>query len=132
WTRNQRTEQVSNVRTFIGLTLAGGALSGGYTSSESTIWGKGLDSCVVFALRGGVLLGRVELALEIAPFTQFWDVQRERGPAFEANATVGYRIPFARAFDVPLMWPLRVGFGILAGGDNTGDDVFAEARLDPI
>jgi hypothetical protein len=124
--------QTSGVRSFVGLTLAGGMLNGGYTSSETTVWGRGIDSTALFALRGGVLLGRAEIALEIAPFTQFWDVQRERGPAFEANATVAYRVPFARVADVPLAWPLRAGVGILAGGDNTGDDVFLEARLDPI
>jgi hypothetical protein len=122
----------SSVRTFIGLTLAGGMINGGYTSSEATIWGKGLDSAALFALRGGVLLGRTEIALEIAPFTRAWDAQRETGPAFDANVTFGYRIPFARVGETPLAWPLRVGVGILAGGDNTGDDVFVEARLDPI
>ncbi|HEY2365543.1 MAG TPA: hypothetical protein VGH87_04115 [Polyangiaceae bacterium] len=133
WARKAQGESApSNVKTFIGLTLAAGVLSGGYTSSQPTLWGKGLDSTVLFALRGGVLLGRVELALEIAPFTQFWDLQRASGPAFDANATVGYRIPFARVAGVLLEWPLRVGLGIFAGGDNTGDDVFAEARLDPI
>ena len=130
--RGEPSSSPSSMRSFLGLTLAGGMLNGGYTSSETTIWGKGIDSAALFALRGGVLLGRVELALEIAPFTQIWDAQRERGPAFEANATVGARIPFARVADIALTWPIRVGFGILAGGDNTGDDVFAEARLDPI
>jgi len=122
----------SGVRSFVGLALAGGVLNGGYTSSETTIWGKGLDSSFLFALRGGVLFGRAELALEIAPFTEIYDAQHGRGPAFEANVTAAYRIPFARAWDTPLSWPLRIGAGILAGGDNTGDDVFVEARLDPI
>ena len=122
----------SSTQAFIGLTLAGGMLNGGYTSSQATIWGKGLDSSFLFALRGGVLLGRAEIAIELAPFTEIWDAQRGRGPAFEGNVTAGYRIPFARVGDVPLTWPLRIGVGVLAGGDNTGGDVFLEARLDPI
>lgn len=126
------SRELTGVHSFIGLALAGGMLNGGYTSSETTIWGKGLDSSFVFALRGGMLFGHGEIALEIAPFTEVWDAQRERGPAFEANITAAYRIPFARVLDVPLSWPLRAGVGILAGGDNTGDDVFFEARLDPI
>jgi hypothetical protein len=32
WAHKQRSESASNVKTFIGLTLAGGVLSGGYTS----------------------------------------------------------------------------------------------------
>ena len=129
WT-HAKEEHPSNVSSFIGLTVAAGVLNGGYTASQSSTWGKGVDSTVLFALRAGVLLGRTELAVEVAPFSDIWDAQREKGPAFQANATFGYLLPFKRLESGTLAWPLRVGIGVLAG--NTNDNVFFEARVDPI
>jgi hypothetical protein len=118
--------------TFVGLTLGLGALNGGYTSSETTLWGGGVDATVLLALRVGVLFHHLELAVEIAPFTDFWDLRVEKGPAFEANATAGLLIPIGSISGATLLWPLRIGLGVLAGGDNTGADVFFEGRLDAI
>jgi hypothetical protein len=129
WTHGKQAHP-ANVSSFIGLTVAAGVLNGGYTASQSSMWGKGVDSTLLFALRAGVLLGRTELALEVAPFSDVWDAQRAKGPAFQANATFGYLIPFKQLESGSLAWPLRAGIGVLAG--NTNDNVFFEARVDPI
>ncbi len=59
-----------------------------------------------------------------------WDLVVERGPAFEANLCYGYLLALDRHHT--LAWPLRLGVGVLAGGDNTGSNVFFEVRVDVI
>jgi len=128
----RRERAKPSTRTFVGMTLGLGALNGGYTASEETLWGSGVDATLLFALRAGVLIGHAELAVEIAPFTDFWDLRVENGPAFEANVTLGWLVPIGTVAGASLAWPLRIGLGVLAGGDNTGGDVFFEARLDAV
>jgi hypothetical protein len=106
-------------------------LSGGYTASEGSLWGNGTDASALFAIRAGLLLRRHELAVEIAPGLAFWDLTIARGPAFEANASYGYLIGLDGNGN-HLSWPLRLGLGVLAGGENTGSNVFFEVRLDVI
>ena len=129
WLHFQRGDRV---HPFVGFTVAAGFLNGGYTASEGTLWASGLDGAFLFALRGGVLMGRHELALEIAPFTDFWDLHVGPGPAFEANASYGYMMPLRQGPTAGVSWPLRVGAGVLAGGDNTASNVLFELRADLI
>jgi hypothetical protein len=119
-----------DVRPFIGVTFNAGVLSGGYSASQGTLWGSGADGTVLFAFRAGLLIGRHELALEIAPFTDFWDFYVEPGPAFEANATYGYLFPLVTKHGATVSWPLRFGVGVLAGGGNTNANAFFELRAD--
>ncbi len=107
-------------------------MNAGYTASEGSLWGNGVDGAFLFALRGGVLLGRSEIALEVAPYTDLWDAYAATGPAFEANASYAYLLPLAKSPIAELTWPFRVGIGVLAGGPNTFNDVFFEARVDVI
>ena len=122
--------RASPVRPFIGATVGFGFLNGGYSFSEGTLWGSGADGSVLLAVRGGVRIARHELALEIAPFTDFWDLVVANGPAFEANASYAYLAPLATFRHVKLVWPFRVGAGVLAGAENTNSDVFFEVRAD--
>ena len=119
------------VHPFIGITLAPGLLNGGYTASEGTLWAGGADGAFLLAFRGGVFINRHELALEIAPFTDFWDM-RVSGPAFEANVTYAYYVRLLTRETFGLSWPLRGGISVLAGGSNTNDNVFFEVRADVI
>ncbi|HEY1958148.1 MAG TPA: hypothetical protein VGH28_21155 [Polyangiaceae bacterium] len=122
------------VHPFLGFTLAGGFLTGGYTASEGSLWGTGTDGAFLFALRGGVIIdGRHEIALALAPFTYAWDLYAERGPEFEVNASYAYLIPLVERPRASLSWPLRLGLGFVAGGnDLSGGDVFFETRADVI
>ncbi len=118
---------------FVGLTLALGVLNGGYTASQGSLWGSGADPALLVALRGGVTIDRHEIAVEIAPGTYVWDFNVAGGPAFEMNATYGYRLQLA---ELPnsgaIVYPLRAGIGFIAGGANTFNDVFFELRADLI
>jgi hypothetical protein len=116
---------------FVGITLAGGPLTAGYTASEGSLWGSGADGVFLLGLRGGVLINnRHELAVEISPFTYFWDLHTEPGPAFQMNATYAYFIPLFKSSSLQLSWPLRFGVGFFAGGSNTNSSVFFQARAD--
>jgi len=118
---------------FVGLTFGVGFINGGYTASQGSLWGTGVDAAVLAAIRGGIVFnGRHELALEIAPFTYFWDATTAPGPAFEANASYGYLLPLLKSPKAALTWPFRVGIGVVAGGTNTNNEVVFEARVDVI
>ncbi len=123
------------IHPFIGLTLALGLMNGGYTASEGTSWGPGADSALLFAIRGGVVFDRHEIALEIAPGTYFWDLSVGGGPAFEMNVSYAYRIPLLVTPKGGIHYPLRAGLGFVAGGNNlqpaTGNALF-EIRADLI
>jgi hypothetical protein len=124
--------RVKGIRPFIGFTLAGGVVNGGYSGAARSAWGSGADGAFLFALRGGVFLGpRHELALEVSPFTDVWDTQAP-GPTFQVNGTYGYWLPLVQGETVQLSWPLRVGAGVMIGGSNTGNNVFFQGRADLI
>lgn len=124
--------QLKGIHPFVGLMLGVGFLNGGYTASQGTLWGGGADGSFLLALRGGVLLDHHEIAIEIAPFTDFWDLSVGPGPAFEANVSYGYLVPLITKPTAGMSWPLRVGIGVLAGGSNTGGNAFFEVRADVI
>jgi hypothetical protein len=129
WLHFRRT----GVHPFIGVTLGVGFVNGGYTGSEGSLWGSGADGAALIALRGGVTLdNRHELALEIAPFTYFWDLAIGPGPAFEVNASYAYHLMLLQKPMAQITWPLRIGAGFVAGGTNTNSNAFFEARLDVI
>ncbi len=124
--------ELKGVHPFVGFTVGFGFLNGGYTGSQGSLWGNGVDGAFLFALRGGVLINHHELAVEISPFTDFWDLRVAPGPAFQFNVSYGYLIPLIPRPTAGISWPIRVGVGIFAGGTNTNSNVFFEGRADLI
>jgi hypothetical protein len=61
--------RLKGVRPFVGITFAVGAANGGFTGGKGSAWGSGADGNLVVAVRGGIMINRHELALEIAPYT---------------------------------------------------------------
>lgn len=109
---------------FVGLAVMGGIglgvpLSGGSTSDP--------EGSFLFGLKGGVLIDRIELALEFSPVTYIPFTVRGADPNLQVNATFGYHIPISDM----VSWPLRVGAGIVAV-NTINDDVYFQARADAL
>jgi hypothetical protein len=58
---------------------------------------------LLFAIRTGALLGRAEVGVEVAPFSQLWSL----GPLLNAQAYAGYHLRLSDK----LSWPMRAGLG---------------------
>jgi hypothetical protein len=56
-----------------------------------------------FAFKTGIFLGRTELGVEAAPFSQLYAL----GPTLNAQAYAGYHVPLSKE----LSWPMRAGLG---------------------
>jgi hypothetical protein len=108
------------VRPFVGITLGGGPTFLGSSLGSTTQGG------FLFALKGGVLIDRIELGAEISPVTFLPYAGSGGKPTLQANIYGGYHIPISG----PISWPLRAGIGILAV--NTNGLVFFEGRADLI
>lgn len=103
---------------FGGLSL-GPALTGDWYYGNEPTWRAGM----LLALRGGVLLDRMELALELAPATLWWNLDRD--PILSFNVTVGGLLEVAPR----VYWPLRFGLG-LAAVHLPHDETYLQGRLD--
>jgi len=103
---------------FAGLGL-GPALTGEWYYGNEPTWRAGMQ----LALRGGVLLDRMELALELAPDTLWWNL--DRAPVLSFNVTIGGLIEIAPR----LYWPLRFGLGV-TGVNLPHDETCMQGRLD--
>jgi hypothetical protein len=103
---------------FAGLAL-GPALTGGWYYGGSPAWDAGL----LLAVRGGVLLDRMELALELAPVTLWWNF--DVSPVLSFTVTIGGLVEVAPH----LYWPLRFGLGV-TGVNVPHDDTYMQGRLD--
>ncbi|NUO52885.1 MAG: hypothetical protein HOV80_28910 [Polyangiaceae bacterium] len=115
-------KELEGVRPHIGLMLGGGP------SHTDNTDGPVVGS-LLFAIKGGVFIDRVELGLEFAPASfvvQFNDFQDLT--TVELNAYAGYHIPVAG----PVSWPLRIGVGFthFAPAGGASDDIFLEGRAD--
>lgn len=123
--------RLEGVHPFAGLNLMGGPAIPLFALSGRSIT-RNANGSFQLALRGGVFVGRTELALELAPFTYLpysTDTVAFAGAAFSVMGTVGHFIPLHEG-TVSLYWPLRGGVGLMAGGHNTGDLAYFEARAD--
>jgi hypothetical protein len=110
------------VHGFAGLLLAGGPSAfHSFSRSRTSLFGN-----FAFSFRGGVTLGRLELAVELSPMTH-WMITQGLGPHFQVSGTVGYLLPMVERGAWKVSWPLRIGAGALAG--NTARPLF-EARAD--
>jgi hypothetical protein len=75
----------------------------------------------LFALKAGVLLGRAELGIELAPFTQlYWYI-----PTAEAHLYGGYHLRLSEK----VSWPVRAGLGVLIGAKEPRPDLYARVDL---
>lgn len=97
--------------------FVGGALLGGpaiAAGSGSGLRGSGFGSAfgsILFALRGGVIIDRHELTLEVSPMT--FAFGGNLVPAFQVNGAYGYLIPLSTSGSPAIYWPLRLGIGLL-------------------
>ncbi len=127
--------ELRGLHAFVGLAVRGGPAwlvtnIGGVTAHDPNLAGS-----FAFALRAGVFANRNELAVELSPFTDL--AYRNlplylTGPAFAASFTYGYYAPLYEGTNVGVYWPLRVGVGVLAGGNNTSGLAYLQGRLDLI
>jgi hypothetical protein len=119
---------------FAGFSGRGGPAWGVVTSNFGGSNDPNAQPSFAFSLRGGAFYDNHEIALEIAPFTSapYSNTIFFLGTAFEAVATYGYYVPLASIADFSLFYPVRIGAGIMAGGDNTASLAFFVARLDLI
>lgn len=113
---------------FVGLAWLGGPAWATVSSPLGTINDPSVQSSFLFALRGGAIFDNQELAVELSPMTYFpYSAARPNGPAFQINGTYGYYAPLYDSAAVSVYWPVRVGAGIFAGGDNTLGLVYFQA-----
>lgn len=122
---------LEGVHPFVGLEWSGGPEWAG------TVWGQGsqfarwVDGGFLFALRGGVHVGRHELAAEVSPFTYVPTLPRASA-VLQANGSYAYFAPIYSGESVHVYWPLRAGVGVMAGANNTNGLVYFQARADVV
>lgn len=122
--------KLEGVHPFAGLGWSGGFDTVGATGNVSGGFNS-FDGAFLFALHGGLFIDQSQLTFEISPFTYVYD-GRARGPAFQMNGSYAYFIPMYESEAVQVYWPLRLGVGMVAGGDNTGDLAFFQIRGDVV
>lgn len=98
--RSKGTEGFEGFQPHAGLVIGGG---------PSTVVDGGTSGGFLFALKGGVLIDRIELGLELSPMT-FLPIADFGGVVLQMNAYAGYHIPIYENFS----WPLRGGIGFTA------------------
>lgn len=116
------------VHPFVGLAAMGGPAfwaltTDGYPGMND----RSVRGTFLFGIRGGLHIGRNELAVEISPMT-FAYYEGTPGPTFQFNVSYARHISLYSSDKVDVSWPLRLGAGIMTG--NTGDQVFVELRAD--
>ncbi len=110
---------------FAGVTwLVGPAFAGRLDGNGR--WDNSLNGSFVFAVRGGVLVGRHEIAVEVSPMTYAF-YRSISAPQFQFNGTYGYLVPLIEK-KFALYWPLRAGVGAFFG--NISSNVYFQARAD--
>ncbi|MCA9619830.1 MAG: hypothetical protein KC731_12475, partial [Myxococcales bacterium] len=97
-------EGFDGIHPFGGLMLGGGPTVGIGGGGSATVGG------FLFALKGGVLIDRIELGLEFSPVTFLPYTGTGAKPVLQMHAYGGYHIPLAG----PVSWPLRAGIGFAA------------------
>ena len=124
---------LEGVHGFAGISLRAGPGWLMIANGSGATTDKSLEGTFAFALRVGLFANRNELALEIAPFTDVPYINvfpTFTGPAFSAAVTYGYYAPLYETPNVGLYWPIRFGAGVLAGGGNTDNRAYLQARMD--
>jgi hypothetical protein len=111
--------ELEGIRPHIGLIFGGGPSHTDETRFPTV-------GSLLFALKGGVLIDRLEVGLEFSPATFVLSFDPDF-PSVQLNGYGGYHIPIYEAFS----WPLRLGVGFTTPTfrGEAGDTVF-EARAD--
>ncbi len=112
--------ELEGVHAFAG--VAGGAGVSGHWIYDHSF---DTETAGLFTIRGGVLLGDVELAAELAPKT-FWSEAGQPG-MLTFNLSVGGLPELADS----VHWPLRFGVGLADPGNPNGD-LWLMGRVDLI
>jgi hypothetical protein len=134
-TTTKKSFALEGVHGFAGISLRTGPGWLMIANGKSATTDQRLEGTFAFALRVGLFANRSELALEIAPFTDVPYINVPpifTGSAFSAAVTYGYYAPLYETPKVGVYWPVRFGAGVLAGGNNTGNLVYLQARMDLI
>ncbi len=108
------------LRPHVGMVMMGGpniGVGGG---------GSATTGAFLFALKGGILIDRLELGLELSPVTFLPIASAPDFPAFQTNVNVGYHIPITSG----ISYPLRGGIGVAAF--TAGGNPAAEFRADVV
>jgi hypothetical protein len=118
------------VHPFAGGTVAGGFMTAGQSGYPSGGFDT-FDGAFLFALDGGVFVGRHQFSLELAPLTYIYDTHSGAGPVFETMASYAYFAPLSGPGRVRVFWPFRAGAGVVAGPDgNIGGLAYLQLRAD--
>jgi len=106
------------LRPHVGMVLEGGP------DIAAGDGGSGTTGAFLFALKGGILLDRVELGLDLSPVTWLPIADAPSLPGFQANVYGGYHIPITGG----ISYPIRGGLGI--GALTAGGSPLMEIRAD--
>ncbi len=123
--------RLEGLHPFVGINLMGGPSFPLFALSGRSLT-RNANGSFQFALRGGLFIGRTELAIELSPFTYLpysTDSSAFNGSEFHLMGTVGYFLGLHEG-PVSVYWPLRGGVGFMAGGNNSYGLVYFEARAD--
>jgi hypothetical protein len=113
---------------FVGIGGMAGPAWATVSSPLGSVNDRNVQGSGLFALRGGVIFDNQELAIELSPMTYFpYNRTLSNGPVFQVNGTWGYYAAIYDSAAVSVYWPIRLGVGMFAGGDNTGGLVYFQA-----
>lgn len=120
--REWRFDAMSGTHGFVGMGIKPGM---GIAVPHGGGGASDVEFALLWALRGGVLIDRAEVSLELAPVTArvFWPTD---GPNLSALINFGYHLPLGG----PVNWPFRVGAGVTAV--NFLSDAALQTRLDAV
>jgi len=122
--------QPTGPRFFLGVTIAGGPVTGGSTGNLNNFGGS-VDAGFLPAVHAGLLTGRHELRVELSTFWYIPDF-KGRAPVFEIMGTYAYLIPLYDTRKMHISYPLRAGLGVLAGGYTSGDLAWFQLQADVV
>lgn len=118
---------LEGVHPFFGITTAGGPTSLGVANDQDFVLDPTVQGSFLFALRGGVMVGRNELGVEMSPGTYAY-YSNTGGGAFQFNVTYAHYLPIHEGGSVSVYWPLRGGVGMFTG--HTDGMAFFQGRAD--
>ncbi len=121
-----RAEQLIGIRGIFGVTLGTGVTLHTWKDFDNDLNGPGTYMGILFALRAGLMLERMEILLEYAPgtFKPMLNSDEQRAPnaefldkdesMYSFLASVGYHIPVTKS----VYWPLRLGAGVASSRND--------------
>lgn len=119
--------QLHGAHPFLGLTALWGATTLG-ASNVRQLSDARTSPSVLFAFRGGLMLGRNEIAAEISPMTYVSSPGAGVLTMFQFNVSYGHYLPLHEGAAVSVYWPLRIGIGAIVA--DAGGLAFFQARAD--